>query len=196
MKNGNYIGTYNFHNQYREGVDRLLKKLKQNNYEIHLLSGDNDSEKNYLQKQFPEISAYSFNQKPSDKLAYIKQLQLQGKKVMMVGDGLNDAGALAQSDVGISVSEDVNVFTPASDAIIDASRLKDLPEFLRFCKQAMQTIGYSYGLAITYNIIGICFALSNHLSPLVAAIIMPLSTATIISFVTLMTNYFSRKINQ
>src|SRR5690606_5277223 len=103
-------------------LDRLLKKLKQNNYEIHLLSGDNDSEKNYLQKQFPEISSYSFNQKPSDKLAYIKQLQLQGKKVMMVGDGLNDAGALAQSDVGISVSEDVNVFTPASDAIIDASR--------------------------------------------------------------------------
>lgn len=196
MKNGNYIGTYSFHNQYREGIKGLLKKLKQNHYELHLLSGDNDGEKNYLQKQFPEISAYSFNQKPSDKLAYIKQLQLQGKKVMMVGDGLNDAGALAQSDVGISVSEDVNVFTPASDAIIDASRLKDLPEFLRFCKQAMQTIGYSYGLAITYNIIGICFALSNHLSPLVAAIIMPLSTATIISFVTLMTNYFSRKINQ
>jgi len=113
-----------------------------------------------------------------------------------VGDGLNDAGALAQSNVGISVSEDVNVFTPASDAIIDASRLKDLPEFLRFCKQAMQTIGYSYGLAITYNIIGICFALSNHLSPLVAAIIMPLSTATIIGFVTFMTNWFARKINQ
>lgn len=60
----------------------------------------------------------------------------------------------------------------------------------------MQTIGYSYGLAITYNIIGICFALSNHLSPLVAAIIMPLSTATIIGFVTFMTNWFSRKINQ
>src|SRR5690606_12346889 len=57
MKNDKYIGTYSFHNQYREGINRLLKKLKQNHYELHLLSGDNDGEKNYLQKQFPEISA-------------------------------------------------------------------------------------------------------------------------------------------
>jgi len=113
---------------------------------------------------------------------------------MMIGDGLNDAGALAQSNVGVSVSENVNVFTPASDAILDASVFDQLLGYLQFSKQSVKVIKISYVLALTYNVIGITVSIMNMMSPLLAAILMPISTFTIISFVTLLTNYYGKKI--
>lgn len=189
----NYFGCFTIKNQYREGVADLFALLEHKNYQLYVLSGDNAGEKETLENLLPKSTKLEFNKKPEQKLAFIKVLQEQGKNVLMIGDGLNDAGALAQSNVGISISENVNVFTPASDAILDASQLTQLPFFLNYAKNAMKTIKMSYGLALTYNVIGLSFALSNHLSPLVAAIIMPVSTASIIGFVTLMTHYYARK---
>jgi Cu+-exporting ATPase len=111
---------------------------------------------------------------------------------MMVGDGLNDAGALAQSNVGISISENVNVFSPACDGILDASQFEKIAFFLQYSKNAMRTIYMSFGLSLLYNIIGLKYAISGDLSPIFAAIIMPLSTITIVSFVTIMTNIFAK----
>ncbi|HUH25719.1 MAG TPA: heavy metal translocating P-type ATPase metal-binding domain-containing protein [Flavobacterium sp.] len=186
-------GCYVFENEYREGIDELFQNLKIKGYNLYVLSGDNDGERRMLEPLLPKDTQLVFNQKPDDKLLFIKNLQEEGKNVLMIGDGLNDAGALAQSNVGISLSENVNVFTPASDAIMDASVFGKLTYFLNFAKNAMKTIKMSYGLAITYNIVGLSFALSNHLSPLVAAIIMPVSTATIIGFVTLMSTYYAKR---
>ncbi|WKW46829.1 heavy metal translocating P-type ATPase metal-binding domain-containing protein [Myroides sp. JBRI-B21084] len=186
-------GYYVFENEYREGIKELFKTLKHKNYKLFVLSGDNNGEQKMLERLVPEHTQLVFNQKPEDKLHFIKKLQEQNNNVLMIGDGLNDAGALAQSNIGISISENVNVFTPASDAILDATSFNRLPYFLQFAKNAMKTIKMSYCLAIAYNIVGISFALSNNLSPLVAAIIMPLSTATIISFVTIMSNFYAKK---
>ena len=186
-------GYYVFENEYRKGIEELFNNLKHKKYTLYVLSGDNDGEQHMLKQMLPSKTTLVFNQKPDDKLNFIKQLQNNGNNVLMIGDGLNDAGALAQSNVGISVAENVNIFTPASDAILDASMLNKLPYFLQFSKNAMKTIKMSYGLAITYNFVGLSFALSNQLSPLVAAIIMPLSTATIIGFVTVMSNFYARK---
>lgn len=186
-------GFYVFENEYREGIGQLFTALKKQHYNLYILSGDNDGERKMLERFVPKGTQMIFDQKPDDKLNFIKELQNNGKNVLMIGDGLNDAGALAQSNVGISISENVNVFTPASDAIMDASVFGKLTYFLNFAKNAMKTIKMSYGLAISYNVVGLSFALSNHLSPLVAAIIMPVSTATIISFVTIMSNYYARK---
>jgi len=135
-----------------------------------------------------------FNQKPEQKLEFIKMLQQQGKNVMMVGDGLNDAGALAQSNVGISISENVNVFSPACDAILDAKEFKKLHYFLKLSQKSISTIKMSFTLSLLYNVVGLSFAITGNLLPLVAAIIMPLSTITIVSFVTIMSNYYSKKI--
>jgi len=190
--NGIYKGSYIFNNQYRKGLEQLFDNLSQN-YNLIVLSGDNDGERSILEKMLPKSTTLIFNQKPEQKLHYIEQLQLQGKNVMMIGDGLNDAGALAQSNVGISISENVNVFSPACDGILDASQFQKIDFFLNYSKNAMKTIYMSFGLSLLYNVVGLSYAVSGNLSPIVAAIIMPLSTITIVSFVTIMSNYFARK---
>jgi len=190
---GVYYGKYIFNNQYREGLEQLFSKLS-TKYQIKVLSGDNEGERSTLEGILPKGTELVFNQKPEQKLEFIKKLQHEGSNVMMVGDGLNDAGALAQSNVGISISENVNVFSPACDAILDASEFKRLDYFLKLSQKAILTIKMSFVLSIVYNIVGLSFAITANLQPLVAAIIMPLSTVTIVSFVTVMSNYYASKI--
>ena len=120
-----------------------------------------------------------FYQKPADKLAFIKTLQQNGEKVMMIGDGLNDAGALKQSDIGVALSEDNNNFTPASDAIIAAGRLSKLAKFIRLCKANQHIVLASFIMSLAYNLTGLFFAVQGNLSPLVAAILMPSSSLCI-----------------
>ena len=189
---GIYYGKYIFNNQYREGLELLFEKLSAN-YQIKVLSGDNEGERATLENLLPKGTELIFNQKPEQKLEFIKNLQEQGRNVMMVGDGLNDAGALAQSNVGISISENVNVFSPACDAILDAGEFQKLDYFLKLSKKAITTIKMSFVLSLLYNLVGLSFAITGNLLPLVAAIIMPLSTITIVSFVTVMSNYYASK---
>jgi Cu+-exporting ATPase len=172
-------GYFLFSNHYREAIPDLIKQLK-NNYKLSVLSGDNESEKENLQKILGKKASLLFHQKPEDKLQYIQHLQQQGEKVMMIGDGLNDAGALKQSDIGIAVAEQTNNFTPSSDAIIEAKQLSLLTKFIHLCRANRNIVMASFVLSIVYNIIGLFFAVQGTLSPLVAAILMPSSSLSIL----------------
>ncbi|MHC5354671.1 heavy metal translocating P-type ATPase [Myroides sp. LJL115] len=193
-KDGHYKGHFIFENHYRKGLVELFRSLDKKGYRLVVLSGDNDGEYQILSKMLPSSVQLVFNQQPEQKLDFVKKLKEHKCNVMMVGDGLNDAGALAMSDVGISVSEDVNVFTPASDAILDSVNFSYLEKYLNYSKISVKIIKFSYILALSYNVIGITVSICNKMSPLVAAILMPISTVTIISCVSILTNYYAKKI--
>lgn len=177
--NNKVYGFFLFSNHYREAIPHLLNELK-NDYRLSVLSGDNEAEKVNLERLLGRKATLLFHQKPEDKLQYIQQLQQQGEKVMMIGDGLNDAGALKQSDIGIAVAEQTNNFTPSSDAIIEARQFSRLTKFIRLCRANRNIVVASFVMSIVYNIIGIAFAVQGNLSPLVAAILMPSSSLSIL----------------
>lgn len=189
-----YKGKFSFKNAYRKGVKNVFNALK-SNYELAVVSGDNEGEQKYLSKFLPEKTTLLFNQKPNDKLKVVKNQQKALKKVAMIGDGLNDAGALAQSDVGIALSENINVFSPACDAILDASQFHKLELFFNTSKKAITIIKYCFILSLCYNIIGLYFAVTGQLMPVIAAILMPLSSISIVIFTTIATNLVGNKIN-
>ena len=188
---GRYRGYFTIKHQYRQGVYDM-RKLK-SDYKLYLLSGDHNHERSSLASVFGDDGAMYFEQSPQAKLDFISALQKQGNKVMMLGDGLNDAGALKQSDAGIAVTDNVNNFSPGSDAILDGRSLAKLPAFLKFSKDAVHVIYASFVISLLYNLVGLSFAVTGKLSPVIAAILMPLSTVTIISFTSLATHLAAKK---
>jgi Cu+-exporting ATPase len=190
--NDEVLGYFTVTNSYREGIGEVIKSLSKR-FKLSLLSGDNEGEKFNLLKFFNKEDELYFNQSPEDKLEFVKSLQSTNKKVLMVGDGLNDAGALKQSDVGIAVTEDISSFSPACDAILDASNLKLLPKFLNYSQSAIKIIYISFVISFFYNVIGLSFAIQGMLSPLIAAVLMPLSSISVVIFATLSTNLLARR---
>ena len=192
--NNDVKGYFSIHNLYRDGVKEMAKELEEKAYQLHLLSGDNDAEKGKLKTFFGRNTPMHFNQSPQDKLEYIKSLKLHsGAKVLMLGDGLNDAGALKQSDVGIAVSENTSQFTPASDAILDSSKVGLLPAFISYAIAGKRIVMWSWVVSILYNFVGLSFAVQAKLSPMVAAILMPVSSITIVTFVSIATSVAAKR---
>ncbi|MBT8263529.1 MAG: heavy metal translocating P-type ATPase metal-binding domain-containing protein [Bacteroidia bacterium] len=187
--NNLYKGCYIFQNEYRDGMNEVMDQLSEDK-ELIVLSGDNDGDRERLSRLIPEGTKMYFNQKPEDKLRFIDSLQGKGKKVMMVGDGLNDAGALQQSEIGVAIAENVNVFTPACDGILDASMFGSMVDFFRLSKSGIRIIKWSFVLSLVYNVVGLGFAVTGHLAPVVAAILMPLSSISIVVFTTIATRFY------
>jgi Cu+-exporting ATPase len=192
--NGVYKGMFKMNHQYRKGIGEMIQALREKGYQIHMLSGDHSNEKENLQKILGTDVPLLFEQSPEDKLNYIQLLQSQGKKVMMVGDGLNDAGALQKSDVGIAVTDQTHLFTPASDVILEGDQVSHLNQLLLFAKKAKRIIVSIFILSIMYNIIGMFFATRAQLSPMVAAILMPISSISIVALSALLSYIFSRSL--
>ena len=191
--NEQYKGCYVFENEYRNGVSEIFEALGKDT-EVIVLSGDNDGERQRLENLLPSNTQLIFNQKPEDKLEFISKQQQAGKTVMMIGDGLNDAGALKQSDVGIVISENINVFSPACDGILDATVFKNLVRYIDLSHKGIKVIKWAFLLSLLYNLVGLSFAVTGHLKPVIAAILMPLSSISIVVFTTLATQYIGRKL--
>ncbi len=174
-------GYFQLENQYRDGLQNLIRKLGKN-YELHLLTGDNEAERTNLIGYFGDEQRLHFNQSPTDKLEYVRSLQKRGKKVLMIGDGLNDAGALNESNVGIVIADNVFNFSPACDAILDSKRFANLDKFIGFTRQSMKIVFAGFGISFLYNLVGLSFAVQGNLSPIVAAILMPISSVSVVVF--------------
>jgi Cu+-exporting ATPase len=187
-----HLGKFQVSNQYRKGINEMLDELKRGRFDLYVLSGDNHTEKDNLVKIFGDSVPINFKQSPQQKLDYIQDLQKNNKIVLMLGDGLNDAGALMQSNVGIAVSENSAQFSPASDAILDGSNVKLLDKFIAYAKAGKKIVRASFIISILYNIIGLSFAVQGILSPMIAAILMPISSISIVLLVTSLSSISAR----
>ncbi len=183
--NENLKGHFMVTNQYREGFEQVLQTLK-GRFKLYLISGDNDAEAQNLSAYF-EPGNLLFNQKPGDKAAFIQQLQQKGEIILMTGDGLNDAGALMQADVALTVADKAYHFSPASDAVLEASQFARLARFIGFTKTALNIVKVSFVISFFYNVIGVSIALTGQLSPVIAAVLMPISSVSVVAFATFVT---------
>jgi len=191
--NGTIVTSFRVAHQFRKGIEHMIYSLG-GRYKIGILSGDNNREEQRLRDLFPAHTTMIFNQSPMDKLHYIRERQKLGHRVLMIGDGLNDAGALMQSNVGIVISDDSNNFTPACDAILGSKAFRSLPDFLNYLQKSRLIIIGAFMLAFLYNVAGLYFAVRGALSPVVAAILMPLSSITVMSYGLISSTLLSRKL--
>ena len=191
---GRARGYFTIKAKYRPELATAVKTLQNTGYDTYLLSGDKPTDRGLLSPLFGGNQRLFFNQKPDEKLRFVKALQEQeGKRVLMVGDGLNDAGALSQSEVGLAVSDDTNNFSPACDAIIEGERLAQLPRFIQLAQAGQRILKASFAISLLYNITGVSFAITGQLTPVVAAILMPISSISIVLFTTVATNLAARR---
>ncbi|HSG98735.1 MAG TPA: heavy metal translocating P-type ATPase metal-binding domain-containing protein, partial [candidate division Zixibacteria bacterium] len=179
--NGQPLGGFHLPATLRPGMRETVAHL-QRDTELALLSGDTARQEPLMRELFGGGATLRFAQSPTEKLNFISARRVQGACVAMIGDGLNDAGALAAADVGIALSDDHAGFSPACDAVLAADTLPSLPRALRFARQTRTVIKIGITLSLLYNIVGLSYAVSGELTPLVAAALMPLSSITVVAF--------------
>lgn len=177
-KNGQLLQEIHFTSAFRQEISGILSRL--NDKKKYVLSGDDNKDLETLISIGFQAENCFFHQEPKDKALFIEKLQESGEKVLMLGDGLNDVGALGTANVGVALSEDMFRFTPSSDAILDAQHLQLLPQFFQVSSYAKRVLKICLGFSITYNLIGLSFAITASLSPIVAAILMPISSITVV----------------
>lgn len=190
--NNQFKGYFIIQSSIRKDIDGIFnffgKKVKA------ILSGDNESDKKRFEKLVSEETKLLFGQSARDKLDYIKELQNNNQKVMMFGDGLNDAGALKQSNIGIAVTDDTGLFTPSCDAILHGSGMRKFPRFVLMANKARRILFLAFGISFIYNITALTFAVTGNLSPLLAAILMPASSISVVAFCVGSVEWFGQKI--
>lgn len=176
--NGHYRGKFNFESHFRPGLEQMIQGLS--SYELHVLTGDKQKDSPTLKRLFPNTNNLHFQQSPLDKCNYLKKLKQQGHRVLMIGDGLNDSGALNEAHVGIAISESFSRFSPSSSAILSSANLIDLHLLLSQSKKTKTILRICLSFSILYNLFGLYFAITGQLTPLVAAVLMPLSSITVV----------------
>ena len=188
-RNGSLVAEYAINWQFRSDLDQLFY-----GWELprSLYSGDHASSRVVMEKWFDKESIH-FECSPEMKLNALKSKREQGHFPMMVGDGLNDAGALKEAWVGVAITENVHAFTPACDVIMVGKSIHELPKFLRFCKNTLRTVKFRFIFSLVYNLVWMTFAVRGELQPIVAALLMPISSITVFSINTLGIRYFARK---
>ncbi|WP_109829892.1 heavy metal translocating P-type ATPase [Reichenbachiella versicolor] len=189
--NQEYKGYFVIKNQYRKSLAQCIQHL--NEYKFTILSGDNSLEELNLKTIFPENTEFLFEQSPKSKLEYVEHIS-RNEKVMMLGDGLNDSGALQASNIGVSVAENISSFTPASDIIILGNKVSQLHQVFSLVKTAKSIIIAGFILSFAYNLVGLSLAVAGYITPVFAAILMPVSSISVVIFSTLATRTLGNRI--
>ena len=186
------IGHFRISTSYRSGLKGVLKKLSRF-VNISVLSGDNDGEREKLLQLFPSFKSLRFNLKPYQKAKEINQIQVS-ERVLMLGDGLNDSSAIQAGDLGIAITENLNGFYPGSDAVLLSESFDKMPAFFELARYSKKILKWSLAFSLLYNVTGIAFAVAGLLTPIIAAILMPLSSISVVLLDTLLVRMKSKNL--
>lgn len=176
-------GAFVMQAKLRPGLDALLKNLSQK-VKLHLITGDRERASFGKEVDQNLFFTKKYSQSPEEKLLAIQNLRHAGATVMMIGDGLNDAGALRASDVGVAVTDGMHAFAPACDVIMMTDRLKNLTKIMDFSGATLRVLRANIAVSLLYNVMGLGFALSGVLAPVVCAILMPVSSLSVMLLAT------------
>ena len=178
-KDNEIVAAFELENKIRKGTKELLNHLKSHNKNIVLLSGDKDAAVSNIAHQLKNVH-YLSEKSPEDKITVIRKLQEQGHKTLMIGDGVNDAPVLAQSDVSISFNQGTQLARSASDLILMGSSLTSILDLLTISKKTNKIIKQNIIWALLYNLSVTPLAIMGYLSPWMAAIGMSLSSLFVV----------------
>ena len=165
--------------ELREGAADLIRAWQSDGLVVHLVSGDEVNETARIAAAL-NITDWRANTKPDDKIAYIKSLTAKGAHVLMVGDGLNDTGALAAAYASLSPATAADASRAASDIVLLNDSLTPLIELPRVARAARARIKENFAISTVYNVVAVPIALAGFATPLIAAIAMSTSSITVL----------------
>ena len=164
----------------KDNSAEVINKIKEMKLEPILLSGDNENVTKYI-STITGIEKYESGVMPEHKSGKVKKLQDQGRKVIMVGDGINDAPALVQSNVGIAIGNGTDVAIESAEVVLINGDLNGVIKSIKLSKRTIAVIKQNLFWAFIYNVIGIPLAAAGLLNPMFAALAMSLSSVSVIS---------------
>ena len=188
-KNNKKIGKFLISDSIRDEAKNVVKILNEKEIEMMIVTGDNAPVAENIGKKIGIENIYA-NALPTDKVEAVKSKQIKEKDVMMVGDGINDSPALAQSNLGVALSSGSNIALSSSDVVLLNDDLYNIPRIIDFGKQVLKNIKENLFLAFCYNVVCIPIAAGlpylfgmeefTHM-PMIAALAMSLSSLSVVT---------------
>ncbi len=191
LVDGTELGRFLIKNKYKQGIPEMFESLK--NYKLYVLSGDREANRAQLMTDQIFTGEAYFDLTAQQKLDFVKQLETEHPS-MVIGDGVNDAGALKQASVGVAVVEDDYTFSPANDIMLQDFGIKNLLQLLQMGKNTRRIMALTFVYSLLYNTAGLSFALRGELTPVLAAVLMPASSLGIIALSYLGSLWYSRRL--
>ena len=166
--------------QLRPETKKVVADLKKKGVEVWMLTGDNQRTAQYIAKQ-AGIEHVIAEVLPQDKASKVADLQAQGKRVGMVGDGINDAPALATADIGFAIGSGTDIAVEAADIVLVRNDLNSLVQAINLSRKTLTNIKQNLFWALIFNCIGIPLAAAGLLNPMIAGTAMAFSSVTVVS---------------
>jgi Cu2+-exporting ATPase len=172
------VTALHFEDRLRPDAADVVRRMRAAGLHVELLSGDREAVVSHAARE-AGIGTWRASTLPAEKIARIEELKVAGRRVLMIGDGLNDAPALAAGHASLSPSNAADIAQTAADAVLQGERLEPVLETLAVARAARRMALQNFAIAIGYNCVFVPLAIVGHVTPLLAAIAMSASSIAV-----------------